>query len=595
MQNTWPIRLAIAFFMLGLAGYYLYPTVIYFTLSEEESQEVRRDKGAFAHYVPSWAPDSHIVPGLDLQGGIHMVLGIDLVKAISDRAQRIASRMRSMLEDKEISFSRLDHLSEEGAGDRVKVIFTSAAEKKKYKKDVADFFNDLAVIDERDKEILFRVHPDYAAQLKREAVDQTIKTIRNRIDKMHVTEPSIAKRGDDQIQIQLPGYDDPEEAKSLIGRTAQLEFQMCADDDTFLRDLDDLPEYAELVSSGYRRPDGGNGNDIYLVFSAKQLAEMRKYLAKKTPTGLILKYGHIPETPGEDAKLRTYTLAAAVELTGDDLIDARVALGSPENPRPSVSLDFSPAGTKIFGDLTTRSVGKRLAIVLEDIVDSAPVIQTPITGGSAQITMGQGSRQEMINNANQLALVLKAGALPAPVQFREERSVGASLGEDAVENGKKACLLGAALVFLFMMIYYMAGGVIAVLGIVFNIIFVLATLSWLNGTVTLPGLAGLLLTVGMAVDANIIIMERIREELRAGKTPRSAVASGYDSAFSAIIDANVTTFIAGFVLWQYGTGPIQNFATTLLIGTVSSVVTAIFVTRIFFDMYTARKPATIRI
>lgn len=595
MQNTWPIRLAIAFFMLGIAGFYLYPTVKYFSLTEEEEREVRRDKAAFSRYVPSWAPTTHIVPGLDLQGGIHMVLGVDLEKALSDRAQRTASRLRNMLDEKEVSYKQVDHLAQEGSGDRIRAVFSSADAKDKYSKDVADFFQDLAVLEEQSAEILFRVHPDYASQLKREAVDQTIKTIRNRIDKMHVTEPSIAKRGDDQIQIQLPGYDDPEEAKSLIGRTAQLEFQMCADDNTFMKDLENLPEYAELVTSGYRMPSGANGNDFYLVFPENNLAEMRKYLAKNTPSGLVIKFGRIPAGVGEESKMRTFTLFATVELTGDDLVDARVAMGSPENPRPSVSLDFSPAGTKIFADLTTRSVGKRLAIVLEDIVDSAPVIQTPITGGSAQITMGQGSRQEMIKNANQLALVLKAGALPAPVQFREERSVGASLGEDAVEAGKKAVMVGAALVFIFMVIYYMFGGLIAVIGIIFNIAFVLAALSWLNGTVTLPGLAGLLLTVGMAVDANIIIMERIREELRAGKTPRSAVAAGYDSAFSAIIDANVTTFIAGFVLWQYGTGPIQNFATTLLIGTVSSVVSAIFITRIFFDMYTARKPETIRI
>ena len=556
---------------------------------------MRRDKAAFSKFIPSWAPDSHIVPGLDLQGGIHMVLGVDLDKAISDRAQRSASRLRGLLDENEIAYKKVDHLAEEGSGDRLRAVFSSPEDKQKYDSEVANLFQDLVMLDEQPSEILFRVHPDYAAQLKREAVDQTIKTIRNRIDKMHVTEPSIAKRGDDQIQIQLPGYDDPEEAKSLIGRTAQLEFQMCADENTFMRDLEDIPEYAELVTSGYRMPSGANGNDIYLLFPEKHLAELQKYLAKNTPSGLLVKYGRIPDTVGEETRMRTFTLHAAVELTGDDLVDARVAMGSPENPRPSVSLDFSPAGTKIFADLTTRSVGKRLAIVLEDIVDSAPVIQTPITGGSAQITMGQGSRQEMIKNANQLALVLKAGALPAPVQFREERSVGASLGEDAVEAGKKACLVGAILVFLFMMGYYLLGGCIAVIGIIFNIAFVLATISWLNGTVTLPGLAGLLLTVGMAVDANIIIMERIREELRAGKTPRSAVAAGYDSAFSAIIDANVTTFIAGFVLWQYGTGPIQNFATTLLIGTISSVVSAIFITRVFFDMYTARKPETIRI
>ena len=597
MQQTLLVRILLAAGLLGLAAYLMVPTVIYFSLDEQETLEVRSEKDAFSKHVPSWAPDKHIVPGLDLQGGIHIVLGVDLEKAIEDRARRSANRVRSHLEDKEIGFEAVDHLPEEGSGDRIQVKFSSPAEKRRFEQDEMDLFGDLAVLSSSDTEILFRVHPDYAVQLRKEAVGQTIKTINNRIDKIGVTEPLIQKRGDDQIQIQLPGFDDPEEAKSLIGRTAQLEFQMCDDETEFLTGLNDLPAGVSLARSGYQKPDGGQGNDIYLYFSEKDqsVEAVKEYLSGKVPTGTVVKFGVMNETGGEKS-YRTYTLKAEVELTGDDLADARVSQGSPENPRPSVSLDFSPAGGRVFGELTGRNIGNRMAIVLEDIVDSAPVIQTAITGGSAQITMGRNAtRAEMLQDANQLALVLKAGALPAPVQFREERSVGPSLGKDSVQRGKRAVSVGGLLVLLLMILYYRLAGVISVIGLIFNVSFVLAFLSWLGGTVTLPGLAGLLLTVGMAVDANIIIIERIREELRSGKTPRSAVAAGYDSAFSAIIDANVTTFIAGMVLWQFGTGPVQNFATTILIGTVSSVVSAVFITRIFFDLVVKKGPETLSV
>jgi preprotein translocase subunit SecD len=600
MQQTWPLRLLIAIGLLGAAAYFVVPTAIYFGLDEEATIEVRKSKGAFEQYVPSWAPKTHIVPGLDLQGGIHMVLGVDLQKALSDRASRSANRVRSTLEDKDIAFTAVDHLPEEGSGDRLKVVFADDKGAETFEGDLmADYFGDLAIVSRDGLEFVLRVHPDYAQQLKKEAVDQTIKTINNRIDKMGVTEPSIAKRGDDQVQIQLPGMDDPEEAKSLIGRTAQLEFFVNDDETEFLTELKDgLPEWAELQTSGYNKPGGGYGKDIFLVIPDTKMDEAKQFLAGKIPSGRVIKWGSwdVPVSPGEPKKIRSYSLMASVQLTGDDLVDARVNVPTAENPRPSVGLDFSPAGGKIFADLTRKNVGNRMAIVLEDTVDSAPVIQQEISGGSAQITMGGNKTSaEMRADARQLALVLKSGALPAPVQFREERSVGPSLGRDAVERGRTAFLAGGIFVLLFMLIYYQLGGLISAIGIFFNLMFIAAAMSWVGATITLPGLAGLLLTVGMAVDANIIILERIREELRGGKTPRSAVHTGYDHALSAIIDANVTTFIAGLVLFQFGTGPIQNFAVTLLIGTVSSVISAVFITRIFFDMLVSKGPETIRI
>lgn len=589
MQNTWPIRLVFTLGLLALALFNLYPTIVYFGLDDAAREEVRQDTTAFAKHVPSWAPTHHIVPGLDLQGGVHMVLGVDLEKAVGDKARRIASRLRAEVEDKKIGVTAVDHLADVGAGDRVRVVFADEAAAATFEKDLREDFGDLADVSASDLERVFRVHPDWVAKIKTDAVDQTIKTITNRIDKLHVTEPSIAKRGDDQVQVQLPGFNNPEEAKSLIGRTAQLEFQMLDDDADFLTKLTDLPEWAKVQRSGYQRPDSSYAQDVYLEFPEERLKDARQYLVGKVPTGLVMKYGRMNARPGEAVRMRTYTLKADVELTGDDLVDARVSMGSPEQPRPAVSVEFSPTGKVIFGELTTKNVGRRMAIVLEDLVDSAPVINEPITGGTASITMG-GSRtpQEMLQDANQLALVLKAGALPAPVTFREERTVGPSLGRDALEGATKAVMVGLLLVFAYLIFYYRVGGVISVLAITMNLVFVLSILSWLGATITLPGIAGLLLTVGMADDANVIINERIRDELRAGKTPRAAVQAGFGNALSAILDSNVTTFIAGLVLWQYGSGPIQNFATTLMIGIISSLFTGIFVSRIFFDMYASK-------
>jgi preprotein translocase subunit SecD len=593
--STWPIRLLFTLGICLVGAYLLVPTIAYFRLTPEEHAEVQKDKSQFKKHLPSWAPENHVVPGLDLQGGVHMVLGVDLDKAISDKARRIATRMRDELKEKKVG-AEVQHLADEGKGDRVRVAFTDAAQVATYDKDIAENYGDLAEVGRSGSTVTFRVHPDWVNKIRADAVDQTIKTITNRIDKMHVTEPSISKRGSDQVQVQLPGYTNPDEAKSLIGRTAQLEFQMCDDESDFLTKVEGVPEWAKLESSGFQRRDGQFVQDIYLEFPEERLKELRAFLSGKVPGGLVVKYGRLDARAGETAKMRTYTLTADVDLTGDDLENAQVAMGSPEQPQPYVVLDFSPTGKQIFAELTTKNVGRRMAIVLEDIVDSAPVINEPITGGTAQITMGGSrTREEMLRDANQLSLVLKAGALPAPVTFREERSVGPSLGKDAIEQAKKACIAGAILVTLFMVFTYKLGGIIAILCAIMNIYLVLAVMSFFNASLSLPGIAGLILTVGMAVDANVIANERIREEFLTGKTPRAAIDAGYGSAFSAIFDVNVTTAIAGLVCLQFGSGPVQNFATTLLIGIVSTMFTAVFVSRIFFDIYTRNDRETLSI
>lgn len=590
MQTSWKMRLPVALAALLVAFYFLYPSLVYVSLSDDELKEVRQSKSAFDKYVPSWAPTNHIVPGLDLQGGINIVLGVDLEKAITDKTARASDRLVEFAKGEGITISSL---KQKGASpnllDEVEVVLPQASDVSAFKEKVINKFSDFQFVTSSDNTVLLRLLPELAQSIRHDAVNQTVTTIISRIDKMGVTEPSISRRGDDQVQIQLPGYDDPEQAKQLLGRTAQLSFQMCADDTTFLKNLHDLPAGVELIESGYSRPDSTGGKDIFLKFAASQIDVVKAYLADKVPTEFAIKYGKLGAEGLGEQSMRTYTLERKVALTGDDLVDARVSQGSDTNPRPGVSLTFGPAGAKVFAELTAVSIGKRMAIVLEDNVDSAPVISTKIPDGNAFISMG-GSRttQEMLQDANQLSLVLKSGALPAPVTFREERTVGPSLGKESVEQVKVAFILGAIVIALFMVFYYRFSGFASLIAVVFNMVFVLAAMSFLGATLTLPGIAALLLTVGVAVDANVIINERIREELRLGKMPRSAVKAGYDAAMSAIVDANVTTFIAGMVLWQFGTGPVQNFATMLMIGTVSSVITSIFVTRIFLDMVTSR-------
>jgi preprotein translocase subunit SecD len=588
MQQTWKLRLSIALAILGIAFYYLYPTIVYFSLGEKEIKDVRENKDAFSKYIPSWAPKNHIVPGLDLQGGIHMVLGIDINKAITDKTARAADRIIGAAKDAGIKVESSKQSGEDlSLQDRVQITFTSAADVDAFKEKVLKKFADFVFVSAKDASINLRLDSQFTDSIRHDAVSQTIKTIINRIDKMGVTEPSISRRGDDQVQIQLAGYDDPEQAKMLLGRTAQLQFQLCDDTTKFLTTLTNLPEGVELVQSS---------NDIFLTFQDEKLNTVKEYLTDKVPSDFVVKFGKAGNGDPNDKTMRTYTLQRKIPLTGDDLIDARVSPGSDTNPRPGVSLTFSHGAAKIFAELTRTNIGKRMAIVLEDIVDSAPVISTEIPNGNAFISMGGArSSQEMAHDANQLALVLKAGALPAPVTFREEKSVGPSLGKDSVDEAVTACAVGALLIALFMMFYYRAVGVTSIIAVIFNMVFILATLSILNATITLPGIAALLLTVGMAVDANVIINERIREELRLGKMPRSAVKAGYDAAMTAIIDTHVTTVISGIVLWHFGSGPVQNFATLLVIGTVSSVLTAIFITRIFVDMLTSRNPKTLSV
>lgn len=374
-----------------------------------------------------------------------------------------------------------------------------------------------------------------------DTVDMALEIVRNRVDQFGVAEPSIQKQGENQIVVQLPGIDDPDRAINLIGKTALLEFKLLGEE-----------------------------------------ADLNKALKGDVPEGYVLSYLERRDRGDTVSML----LKEAAEVTGATLTNAMVRFDS-QFGQPYVGLSFNPEGAKRFAEVTGANIDKQLAIVLDGKVKSAPVIRSKIPDGEAQIS-GNFTYEE----AHDLAIVLRAGSLPAPVKIVENRTIGPSLGQDSVNKGIKACIIGACLVLLFMVVYYKYAGLLADICVIFNIVIILGVLSLFKATLTLPGIAGIILTIGMAVDANVLIFERIREELRAGKTARTAIATGYSRAFRAILDSNVTTLITTFILFQFGTGPIKGFAVTLSIGIIASFFTAIFVSRVGFDLVMKRSQVT---
>ena len=478
--------------------------------------------------------NNNIKLGLDLKGGMHVVLGVEVEKAVDARLSNLVNQLRKDLNSERIKFTYIKK-------DNDKIVVALA--NNEYDRAVQFIKENYPYLDEatisKDNIIAFKLSEREITNIKTYAVEQALQIIRNRIDAFGVTEPSIQKQGSDHILVQLPGITNPERAIDLIGKTAQLEFYL----------VDDEVNMADALSGNVPF------DDIVLY---------QKVLDKNT--GQVI--DSIP-----------YVLKGEPVLTGEYLSDAEVRI-SPQFNEPYVMIRFDSAGAKLFEEITTNNVGKRLAIVLDNNVYSAPVIREPIAGGEAQIT-GNFTMDE----ARDLAIVLRAGSLPAPVKILENRTVGPSLGKDSINSGIKACIVGFMLVILFMGIYYRLAGIFADIAVLLNFVLILSVMSMFGATLTMPGIAGLILTVGMAVDANVLIDERIREEIMLGRTVINAIEAGYERAMSAILDSNITTLIAAIVLFQFGTGPVKGFAVTLSIGLLASLFTAIFVTKTLFQLF----------
>ncbi len=490
---------------------------------------------------PTLWPHKKINLGLDLQGGMHLVLEVDTEKAVESTIERISQEIRSLLKKERIRHKGINPV--EGA--RISVQIQGQKNIDGFDKLLDKEFKELRILSRSMEDDTLSVVMDLPERetnnIQKLAAEQALETIRNRIDQFGVNEPDIRQQGDKRILIQLPGIKDTKRAKDLIGKTALLEFKLLDEDHDLKAALDgNVPPGSEIL------------------YEVKEDPETQRVI--KIP--LLI-------------KKRTL-------LTGAHLTDARVQIDSQFN-EPYVSIDFDKKGGRDFERITEANVKKRLAIVLDKKVYSAPVIQEKISGGQARIT-GNFTTEE----AHDLAIVLRAGALPAPVQVLEERTVGPSLGSDSIRKGLISMCVGGILVILFMIVYYKGSGLIADFALILNILLIAGGLAGFQATLTLPGIAGIILTIGMAVDANVLIFERIREEMGLGKTPRAAVDAGYDKATLTILDANVTTLIAALVLFQFGTGPVKGFAVTLSLGVIASLFTALILTRLIFDYYLKR-------
>ncbi len=500
----------------------------------------------FFKSMPEWwqknMPNKGIVLGLDLQGGLHLVFEVEADKAVESTIERYAYTIKEMLQKKKLQAEVKKH------GQNIEV--TPVAQD--IIKALKEGYNNLDM-SESGQMVTLKLNDKEKAFIKDNAANQALETIRNRIDQFGVAEPTIHRQGQNEIVVQLPGVKDPRRAIDLIGRTALLEFKIVNDES---------PVSSQLPSS----IAPGDEEKILSQFADKVPADSQILFEKKVnkETGAVTKF---PILVRKDAM-----------LTGALLSEAKVNLDT-QFSTPHVSITFNPEGAKRFEEVTGANVKKRLAIVLDNTVYSAPVIQEKIGGGSAQITGSYGMEE-----AKDLSIVLKAGALPAPLKMLQNVTVGPSLGSDSIEAGKMAGLAGTIAVAIFMIFYYRLSGVIADFALLLNIILLFGAMASMNATLSLPGIAGIILAIGMAVDSNVLMFERMRDELRAGKTPRSAVDSGYKKAFWTIFDSHITTLITAAVLFQFGTGPIKGFAVTLGLGVTINLYTALIGTKSVFDL-----------
>ncbi len=557
--------------------------------------------------LPSWYKSLYakkISLGLDLQGGIHLVLGVEVEKALVDIVDRMTEEVDRYCEDEKLGCKEIRVIEGKPA---MTISFPDKETLDSAKEKISKFFGDMVEIPnptDKDFTIAFEMSEDLQTYRKNHAVEQVLKTLRNRIDEMAVREALVAKQGDRSILVQIPGVKDPERAMELIGRTAHLVFKIVDDTNTELfQHKNEVPEGWELKSESARNAKGGLTTVPYLTAvkdpENKNIRVIREWVKGKVgPDKEVLFEEEVIKKAniGQDVRWRSYVVDRKTAMTGETIVDARVNIDQRQN-RPYVSMTFDRQGAKQFEQVTGDHIHERMAIVLDNKVQSAPVIQSRIGGGRAQITLNAlRPYRELMEEAQDLAIVLRAGALQAPVKIEEIRTVGPTLGKDSIESGKISIIAGFVLVVFFMLIYYRVAGIFADVALVCNMIFLMAVLAFFEATLTLPGMAGIVLTLGMAVDANVIINERVREEQRINKTPRASVESGYDRAFWTIFDANVTTALAGFILWTYGTGPVKGFAVTLLVGIISSMFSAIVITRLFIDYVIVKfKPAKLSI
>ncbi|GIV58426.1 MAG: protein translocase subunit SecD [Rhodothermaceae bacterium] len=602
------VKIFFTVFFLVLCGYYLYPSAksLYINRKLASMTEAEREQYIQEHFQEIRETQERALKlGLDLLGGMHVTLEV-----------RVDELIRALATDTDETFEEvLAAARQRATSGEVSIIdaFVEEFERRDPEARLSRYFrNEEAGITRRSS------NEEVAAYLREQAeqaVERAISIIRDRVDRYGVTEPAIHKQGTRRIVVEMPGVDDPERVRNLLKGTARLEFHLMADPAELQRALQRIIEYYEtgldssLVDtsavaaadttfdpSSLIDEEEGTGNRLLdvmqpigqgVVFGSVLEQDTSKVNAllrdpavqEMLPPNVKLMYTASPVGTTPDGQEVYYLVGVReeVELDGSVITDARVDFDQFTN-QPEVTMAMNSEGARTWSRLTGANVGRNVAIVLDGVVYSYPVINERIPSGRTSIT-GLASREE----AQDIVTVLKSGALPAPVDIVEERTVGPSLGRASIRAGFNSVVVGLLLVALFMMFYYRTGGVVADVALLLNVIFILGILAAFGATLTLPGIAGIVLTIGMAVDANVLIFERIREEQTTGKTLKAAIEGGYSKALSAIFDANITTFFVGVILYSFGVGPIQGFAVTLMAGILSSMFTAIVVTRIIID------------
>lgn len=550
------------------------------TSSEDSLSFVRDNREALES-----AAEKSLKLGLDLEGGMYLVLEVDLIDLVKERAWNKDDTFRDIIAEVE--------KSAEAGNSQVIDLLVSEFGKRNIK--MSRYFYEVR---DSDEEVI--------GKLRKEAQDAVVRAkeiIRNRVDQYGVAEPVIQSQGLRRIIVALPGVSDEDRVRKLLKGTAKLEFKLVRDNESMLQAFERINRYlAQSKAPGDSAKAGNdplyenitvmqNGQAYAPEYSREYLTGLfqREDIEKLLPKDSEIRLSARP-VPGSDGETfyDMYLLKKSPELTGGVITEAKATFGA-SALQPEVTMRMNSDGTAKWARITGANIGRRIAIVLDGAVYSAPVVESKIPGGSSVI-----NGIESIEEAQDLEIVLKAGALPAPVRIIEERTVGPSLGADYIRSGLLSAGWGLSIVAVFMIVYYRKAGVSADLALVLNILFVLSVLAGFNAALTLPGIAGIVLTIGMAVDANVLIFERIREEISTGKNLRLAVDTGYNKAFSAIVDSQITTLGAGFLLYIYGIGPIQGFALTLMIGTAASLFTALVITKVIFDLLIEHNLMTVK-
>jgi preprotein translocase subunit SecD len=585
MERSWWWKAALYGAAIVLAALYLVPTV------------VTEDKNLPAFFQKYFK--KRIQLGLDLQGGLHLVYEVNIEKAVSSKVDRLANDVDDALKKKGADFALV-----RSGRDDITLTFKVPGESAKLDDEMMKpFRRDLDVVsrDASTGVVKLRYDADRVAEVEELALRQAIETIRGRVDKFGVSEPTIIKKGTD-IVVELPGLKaaDFERIKNIIGRTAQLEFKIVDDGSDYMKKVAAaVPKGGAITvapESWTEKHSGAQHEDVYLRVKEKDRDELNKFIAglagdlavpndREISLELMSPREVSEGTP--DRYYRTYLLKKRAGVTGEYLSAADESWD--EMGRPEVAFTMNRQGANMMEKLTGENVGRKMAVVLDEKITSAPVIESKI-GERGRITMGgYGDPFKLQQEVKDLVGVLRSGALPAPLKKSFETQVGATMGQDSIDKAKTSMGIGALAVILFMIIYYRVAGFIANLAMALNMLFMIAILAAFEASLTLPGIAGLVLTIGMAVDSNIVIYERIREELRLGKSPRTAVDAGFQRAFWTVFDAHVTNFVAGIVLYSYGSGPIRGFAVTLLVGIVTNLLTSVWISRWMFDVLVSRR------